>query len=181
MVGDNVIPLTHNMSGCYGVFTSYNSRYTAHVLQTFAQIDLWSTSYIGKRWLQKIRAKTIIKAVGMWIKTSERMPEIKVKCIIFVDGAGVLDSPYYLRAEDKWCSQLYQNEFTGRGKVTHWIPWPEPPTAEQGEGANLQTISSSMAQIAARIESVSASIQCGDPIAIRKILDQCVRQLRHTA
>ena len=46
--------------------------------------------------------------------------------------------------------------------------------------AALTSISSSIAQIAARIEAVEASIECGDRIAMRKILRECVRQLRHT-
>ena len=47
--------------------------------------------------------------------------------------------------------------------------------------AALTSTSSSIAQIAARIEAVEASIECGDRIAMRKILRECVRQLRHIA
>ena len=35
-----------------------------------------------------------------------------------------------------------------------------------------------IAQVAAKIESVEASLECGDPIAMRKILRDCVKQLR---
>ena len=44
--------------------------------------------------------------------------------------------------------------------------------------AALTSTSISIAQIAARIEAVEASIECGDRIAMRKILRECVRQLR---
>ncbi len=47
--------------------------------------------------------------------------------------------------------------------------------------AELTSTNSRMSQIAARIEAVEASIECGDRIAMRKILRECVRQLRHTA
>ena len=45
----------------------------------------------------------------------------------------------------------------------------------------VASANSSIAQIAARIEAVEASIECGDRITMRKILRECVRQLRHTA
>jgi len=47
------IPATHDMiskSGRYGVFTSYNSRYTAPAIRI--RPNAYGTSYIGKRCTQ---------------------------------------------------------------------------------------------------------------------------------
>ena len=44
----------------------------------------------------------------------------------------------------------------------------------------VAALASTNSSIAARIEAVEASIECGDRIAMRKILRECVRQLRHT-
>ena len=43
----------------------------------------------------------------------------------------------------------------------------------------VAALASTNSSIAARIEAVEASIECGDRIAMRKILRECVRQLRH--
>jgi len=45
--------------------------------------------------------------------------------------------------------------------------------------AKVAALTSNNSSIAARIEAVEASIECGDRIAMRKILRECVRQLRH--
>jgi hypothetical protein len=50
-MADEKVFLTHSMSGRYGVFTSYNSRYKAHVFINIRP-NAFGTSYIGKRCTQ---------------------------------------------------------------------------------------------------------------------------------
>lgn len=61
----------------------------------------------------------------MWIKCSERMPEPGVSVLVAFSGkVGIADR-----------SLLWKGDylFTGHGgshvEVTHWMPFPDPPTA----------------------------------------------------
>lgn len=71
----------------------------------------------------------------MWIDVNSRLPEIGVKVCAYTEYDRFL--PYmYLNDDGEWVSSYFR--WSGR-TVTHWMPLPAPPTADNVEGVNLQT------------------------------------------
>lgn len=70
----------------------------------------------------------------MWIDTNNMLPERGVKVLAYTNFDGFL--PYmYLDEDGEWISSCFR--WSGQ-TVTHWMPVPAPPTADNTEGANLQ-------------------------------------------
>jgi uncharacterized protein DUF551 len=63
-----------------------------------------------------------------WIKVEDRLPEFEGLALVFGDNIGMLVRPYNCfhncwddeDGDDYYCDAL-------GGKITHWMPLPEPP------------------------------------------------------
>jgi len=73
----------------------------------------------------------------MWTRTCDRLPDTQKVIAHYYSinlHSWVVDTVIF---------QVFDGKFYSRNRriirnVTHWMPLPAPPTAEQAEGANLQ-------------------------------------------
>ena len=65
-----------------------------------------------------------------WIPVSERLPEVGKKVLVFAYGHDVLTARMQKRTENEYpvfeCNGTYL-ELAKQGRITHWMPLPEPP------------------------------------------------------
>lgn len=70
--------------------------------------------------MKKIEAAPAVDAVPKWISVKERLPERNKRILVAFKGGMVTTSMCINEAS---CF-LFENDY---GKVTHWMPLPEPP------------------------------------------------------
>ena len=68
-----------------------------------------------------------------WIPVSERLPKYGTKVLVFAYGHDVLTARLCKETEFDYpvfdCNGIY-NELAKQGRITHWMPLPEPPKEE---------------------------------------------------
>ena len=102
-------------------------------------MHLAATSHFVK--LGAISAEPLERRLAMtWIKTSERLPNIKNEYVLFWDSEVCLNVPCFGRLNEngEWLDDSSSDNCgdpSPRYCVTHWMPLPEAPTAEPRESA----------------------------------------------
>ena len=82
----------------------------------------------GKYYLMKKTAEWLAEKVPKWIPVTERLPDER-EWVLCQCRAKIR---MVLRLQNGYWHQDSQHEFMS-GFVTHWMPLPDPPTAEEGE------------------------------------------------
>lgn len=78
----------------------------------------------------------------MWKKVSDILPDVGTKVLAYGDGDVTVGTYGHGRNRDEWWDELnvdMDGSPTDLWEVTHWMPLPAPPTAEQGESAPTDT------------------------------------------
>ena len=68
--------------------------------------------------------------IGHWIPVTERLPEVGKKILVFAYGNDTLTARMNRKTENGYpvfqCNGIFL-EMAKPGRITHWMPLPEPP------------------------------------------------------
>ena len=82
---------------------------------------------------EKTEGRTVIKFEPKWIPVTERLPEVGKKVLVFAYGNDTLTARMQKRTENGHpvfeCNGIFL-EMAKLGRITHWMPLPEPPKEE---------------------------------------------------
>ena len=67
---------------------------------------------------------------GKWISVEDKLPPPGIR-VLATTGGAVLEA--YIKPFGKWYRNGVEMGFW-HGKITHWMPLPEPPEEEQKDG-----------------------------------------------
>ena len=80
------------------------------------------------------QADEIRELKNQWIPVSERLPKYGTKVLVFAYGHDVLTARLCKETEFDYpvfeCNGIY-NELAKQGRITHWMPLPEPPKDDE--------------------------------------------------
>ena len=86
---------------------------------------------------EKTEGRTVIKFEPKWIPVTERLPEAWKKVLVFAYGYDTITARMCKKTEDgypvfecKGYDGIYR-EMARTGRISHWMPLPQPP--EDGE------------------------------------------------
>lgn len=69
----------------------------------------------------------------MWIPVTEQLPEVGKKVLVFAYGNDTLTARMQKRTENGYpvfeCNGIFL-EMAKLGRITHWMPLPQPPESE---------------------------------------------------
>ena len=85
---------------------------------------------------EKTEGRTVIKFEPKWIPVTERLPEAGKKVLVFAYGYDTITARMCKKTEDgypvfecKGYDGIYR-EMAKPGRITHWMPLPQPPESE---------------------------------------------------
>ena len=71
-----------------------------------------------------------LRNIPKWISVAERLPKYGSKVLVFAYGHDVLTARLCKKSENDYpvfdCNGIY-SELAKQGRITHWMPLPEPP------------------------------------------------------
>ena len=95
--------------------------------------DLLTSKIIRSRELTALEKRYLewIMAAHDWIPCSERMPDEPGIHVLVTDGIHIMESWYEVIDEEMlWVDNYTMYVNVNFGKVTHWMPLPEPPKGD---------------------------------------------------